>query len=162
MTEKETRNIIDHYHYWTHDAILADLSSKAFPFSVLCSNLGQDFNLSTCLRNSQAFCATEFIIYGRKRYDRRGTVGAHNYTKIRFFAEADLDNLKDYLSSKLVIGIDNIPGSEPIDSYSWDYNKHTVLAFGQEQIGLPQEIINISSKILYIKQYGATRSLNVG
>ena len=38
----ETRNIIDHYHYWEHDAILSDLDNKRFNYSVVCCNIGND------------------------------------------------------------------------------------------------------------------------
>ena len=61
-----------------------------------------------------------------------------------------------------VLGIDNVPGATAIDTYNWDSNTHYVLAFGQEQVGLPAEILDICDAVLYIKQYGTVRSLNVG
>ena len=76
----ETRNVIDHYHYWKHEAIIADLDSKRNNFTVLCSNLYNDFNIATVIRNSNAFLAKQVILYGSKQYDRRGTVGTHHYT----------------------------------------------------------------------------------
>jgi tRNA G18 (ribose-2'-O)-methylase SpoU len=36
------------------------------------------------------------------------------------------------------------------------------MIFGQEQIGVPTEILNICNDILYIPQYGSVRSINVG
>ena len=76
----ENRNIIDHYWYWKTEDIKADLDSKRHNFSILCSNLYNDFNIATVIRNSNAFLAKEVIVYGSKQYDRRGTVGTHNYT----------------------------------------------------------------------------------
>ena len=34
--------------------------------------------------------------------------------------------------------------------------------FGQEQIGIPKEILDMADDILYIPQYGSVRSINVG
>jgi tRNA G18 (ribose-2'-O)-methylase SpoU len=61
-----------------------------------------------------------------------------------------------------MIGIDNISDAKSIDDYEWDINTHYIIALGQEQVGLPEEIIQMCSELLYIKQYGSVRSLNVG
>lgn len=163
----ETRNILNHYHYWEHEAILADLDTKRNNFTVLCSNLYNDFNIATVIRNSNAFLSKQVILYGSKQYDRRGTVGTHHYTN--FVHAKTFDELneqleiihKTYENVKL-IGIDNVPNAMAIDTFEWDTNTHYVLAFGQEQVGLPTEILDICDHILYIKQYGSVRSLNVG
>ena len=159
--EKDTRNILDHYKYWSTEAIKADLDDKRFNYSVLCSNLYNDFNLSTVVRNANAFLAKEVIIYGRKKWDRRGAVGTQNYTNFKHVKEIDnLNNLfKDF---DIVIGIDNIDNSKDISDYNWDKNKKTLICFGQEQVGLPDEVLDACDETLYIKQYGSVRSLNVG
>ena len=163
----ETRNIIDHYHYWKHDAILADLDAKRHNFSVLCSNLHNDFNIATVIRNANAFLAKRVILYGSKQYDRRGTVGTHNYTRFIHAKtledlKATLQNLDDEHKGITLVGIDNIYNSYPIESYEWRKDTHYVLALGQEQLGLPDEVKKMCDKYLYIKQYGSVRSLNVG
>lgn len=158
----DTRNIIDYYHYWTNEAIKADLDTKRHNFSILCSNIGHDFNLATIIRNANAFLAKEVIIYGRKKYDRRGAVGTQNYTHFKYVRE--IEDLKGLFNQyDLILGIDNIPGAEPIEEYDWWNPKLNILiCFGQEQIGLPKEVIDMCHKLLYIKQYGSVRSLNVG
>ena len=163
----ETRNVIDHYHYWKHEAIIADLDSKRNNFTVLCSNLYNDFNIATVIRNSNAFLAKQVILYGSKQYDRRGTVGTHHYTNFlhtRTFSELEerIKIIRGTYGTVELIGIDNVPGATAIDEFSWSKNTHYVLAFGQEQVGLPTEILDICDHILYIKQYGSVRSLNVG
>jgi tRNA G18 (ribose-2'-O)-methylase SpoU len=47
-----------------------------------------------------------------------------------------------------------------MDSFVWP--KNTLMCFGQEQMGLPPEIIDRCQNVVYIKQYGSVRSLNVG
>jgi len=157
----DTRNIIDYYKYWQQDAILADLDTKRHNFSILCSNVGHDFNLGSIVRAGNAFLAKEVVIYGRKKYDRRGCVGTQNYTHFKHVRETD--NLAALFAEfDLVVGIDNIPGAEPIEEFEWSPNVKTLICFGQEQIGLPQEVISKCHKLLYICQYGSVRSLNVG
>jgi len=157
----DTRNVVDYMKYWTQEAILTNLDSQRHNFSILCLNFKYDINISAVVRNANAFLAREVIIYGRKKYDRRGAVGTQNYTHFKYVKESD--NLDEILSQyEHVIGIDNIPGAEPIEDFQWNPSAKTLICLGQEQIGLPQEIINRCHKLLYIKQYGSVRSLNVG
>jgi len=162
MTTTESRNIIDHYHYWKHDAILADLDDKRHNYSVLCTNLYNDFNIATVVRNANAFLAKEVIIYGSKKWDRRGAVGTHNYNRMKYFRESEFEKLTDYIRNFHIVCIDNVPGSVDISTCVWPEDSHTLLVFGQEQVGIPDELINISNKVAYIPQYGSVRSMNVG
>jgi tRNA G18 (ribose-2'-O)-methylase SpoU len=36
------------------------------------------------------------------------------------------------------------------------------MIFGQEQIGIPKKLLDLCDELVYIKQYGSVRSLNVG
>lgn len=157
-TRDDSRNIIDVYAYWSEDAIKADLRTKHHNFSVLITNRHQDFNIGSVIRNANAFCAKEVIIYGKKKYDRRGTVGAHLYTNlkhVRFEEVLDLSNC-------YVVGVDNIDGAISVETFEWPRDKHVVMIFGQEQTGLTQDMIDLCHNIVYITQYGSVRSLNVG
>jgi tRNA G18 (ribose-2'-O)-methylase SpoU len=155
------RNVIDYYAYWTNEAIIADLDERRHNFSVLVSNLYSDFNLGSVVRSSNAFLAKEVLVYGRKKYDRRATVGTHTYTHFKHVKECD--NLDIALSGfDMIVGIDNICNALPLEDFKWDKDKKVLICFGQEHVGLPQEIIDRCHKILYIKQYGSVRSLNVG
>lgn len=158
----ETRNIIDHYHYWKHDAILADLDSKRNNYSVLCSNLYNDFNISTVVRNANAFLAREVIIFGSRKWDRRGAVGTHKYSRLRYFKENEYDELVRYIDSYTVVCVDNVEDARTISSFEWSNDMHTLLVFGQEQVGIPEKLLDLADDVVYIPQYGSVRSLNVG
>lgn len=154
----DTRNVIDYFKYWDVDAIKTNLDAKRHNFSVLISNQFNDFNIGSIIRNSNAFLAKEVIIYGRKQYDKRGTVGTHLYENlhhVKFIEDLVLPE------DSVLIGVDNVANSIPIENYGWP-DKHVVMAFGQEQVGLPQEIIDKCEELVYISQYGSVRSLNVG
>ena len=166
-TASETRNIIDHYHYWNHEAILADLDSRANNFSIICSNLYNDFNIATCIRNANAFLAKRVFIYGSKQYDRRGTVGTHHYVRSVHCGTLDrlvqgLDTLVEEVGPLHIVAVDNIKNARRIDSYAWPKEKHVVMVLGQEQVGVPEELLAMAQDCVYIAQYGSVRSLNVG
>lgn len=155
------KNVVDYYAYWETEAIKADLDSKRFNYSILCSNLMYDMNLGTVIRNANAFLASEVIIYGRKRWDRRAAVGTQNYTHFKHVREEnELNDLIDEFD--VIIGIDNLDNSKDISNHDWNSEKKTLICFGQEQVGLPDEVLNVCHELLYIKQYGSVRSLNVG
>ena len=159
----ETRNIIDHYHYWKHEAILADLDKRRYNYTVVCCNLGNDFNIATVIRNANAFLAKEVWIYGNKQWDRRGAVGTQNYTRLRHFGIfSDTKDAMRKTPDSRIVCVDNIPSAKPIEDYDWCPLTHYFIILGQEQIGVPEEMIRISDDSIYIKQYGSVRSLNVG
>ena len=57
-----------------------------------------------------------------------------------------------------MIGIDNLPGAEPIDDYPLP--ARCVLLFGQEGPGLSREARELATAVLSIRQFGSTRSIN--
>ncbi len=164
----DNRNLIDHYKYWTDDAIRADLDVKRNNFSVVCCNIGNDFNIATVIRNANAFLAREVVIYGNKKYDRRGTVGTHHYTNFRHVKS--IENLNTYVEEVVsqfegkvkLLGIDNVSQAQDVNAYEFDPNIHYVMIFGQEQIGVPENVLSMCDDLLYIPQYGSVRSINVG
>jgi len=154
---EDGRNIIDYYWYWKQEDILAHLNERRLPYAVMVSNLFNDFNISTVIRNCNAFVAKETYYYGKKRFDKRGAVGMHLYERIRWIpTEEELDSIQGYTW----VGVDNVPGATPIDEYEWPTN--ALIVFGQEQVGVPPELLKRCKDVVYIRQYGATRSLNIG
>lgn len=157
--ETENRNVIDYYAYWTTEAIKTDLDKKRHNFSVLISNELNDFNVGQIIRNSNAFLAKEVIIYGRKKYDKRSTVGTHHYENISHVKCVDELNIP---VDTIVIGIDNIAIAKPIENFRWPKNHHVMMVFGQEQVGIAPTLLQVCEQFVYINQYGSVRSLNVG
>lgn len=162
----ETRNIQDKYWGWTVEQIKADLDLRRHNFSVLCLNIQGDFNLGTVIRNSNAFLAKEVIIFGKKRYNRRGTVGTHWYENLRHVKIEENDSeerlLEIFSEFDIIYGIDNVPEAKPIEKYNFDKDKKILFVFGEEGTGIPNKFINHCNEVLMIKQYGSVRSINVG
>ena len=59
-----------------------------------------------------------------------------------------------------MLGIDNVPGSVPLDGYP--VPAACVLLFGQESTGLSDAARAGAQAVLHIDQYGSTRSINAG
>jgi len=157
----DNRNVINFYKYWETDAIIADLDTKRHNFSVLCANIQGDFNIGTVIRASNCFLAKEVIIYGKRKFDKRGTVGTHHYTHFKHVKECnDLSFLKK--SDNFIIGVDNIDTAEPVDNFDFPIDKHIIFIFGEECNGLSPEMLKICDALIYVRQFGSVRSLNVG
>jgi len=154
----DRRNVCDHYKYWSHDAILADQDKNRSDLVILAENFGNDFNISTVIRSSNAFLCNRVLIVGARKWDRRGACGMQNYEHISFFPTVE-NALKDYEDYNVVV-LDNVPGAEDIYNYKW--KKKTVLILGQESIGVSPESMKIARDVVYIPQWGSVRSLNVG
>jgi tRNA G18 (ribose-2'-O)-methylase SpoU len=60
----------------------------------------------------------------------------------------------------MVIGIDNVPGAEVLDPAALP--RRCILLFGQEGPGLSEAARAACARVLYIPQYGSTRSVNAG
>lgn len=156
----DARNVIDRYKHMSDELIRGDLNSRRFNFGILLQNLAGDFNKASVIRNNNAFCGKEVILFGEKQYDRRGACGMHKYEHLTHVSVLDdLDKITSGYDK--IICIDNIDGAEAIEDYSFDHDINTLFVFGEEGIGVCPELIERCDTALYIRQYGAVRSINV-
>ena len=156
--ESWTYNVIDKFKHLTVSQIKSTLAENAFPYAVLCENVIGDFNLGTIIRNANAFNAREIFYIGNKKFDRRGMCGVHNYSDVKWLST--MDELLAMKDKYVFVGVDNISGSVPVSSHNWE--KNTLLIFGEEGVGLTPTIQKLCDKMVYIEQFGSVRSLNVG
>ena len=156
----DTRNVVDKYRCWTREAIVEDLDKNRHSFHIAVENWEHDFNIGTVVRNANAFMARGVHIVGKRRWNRRGAMVTDRYQHV--FHHATVEEFLSWAVAETlaVIGIDNVPGSVPIENTKLP--KKCVLVFGQEGPGLSKEMIAASSQILAITQYGSTRSINAG
>ena len=154
----DRRNVADRYRYWRLEAIVADLDGRRHPFHVAVENWQHDLNIGAVVRNANAFLAAEVHIVGARRWNRRGAMVTDRYQHIRH--HATVDDFAEWAAheSLPVLGIDNLPGSVPIDSYALP--RRCALLFGQEGPGLSARACEICDAVLAIRQFGSTRSIN--
>jgi tRNA G18 (ribose-2'-O)-methylase SpoU len=158
LANGDTRNVVDQYRYWKHDAIVADLDSKRHPFHVAIENWQHDLNIGSVVRTANAFMAKEVHIIGRRRWNRRGAMVTDRYQHVRH--HPTVEEFVEWAQGEglRIIGIDNFPDSVPLETYELPEN--CVLVFGQEGPGLTPEVHAAADATLSIAQFGSTRSMN--
>ena len=160
LAEGDRRNVVDKYRYWTREAIVADLDQTRNPIHIAIENWEHDFNIGTVVRNANAFNTAGVHIVGKRRWNRRGAMvkdrfhHVHRHESVEgFVAWATSEQLP-------VIGIDNLPGSVPLERTTLP--ESCVMVFGQEGPGLSEAVREVVQMVCSISQFGSTRSINAG
>jgi tRNA G18 (ribose-2'-O)-methylase SpoU len=160
LSKGDRRNVVDRYRYWSNEAIVADLDQRRHGFHVAIENWQHDMNIGTVVRNANAFLAAEIHIVGRRRWNPRRAMVTDPYQHVRH--HPTIDDLVAWAGAADValIGIDNLPGSQPIEDV--DLPRSCMLLFGQEGPGLSATARLAVAMTCSIAQYGSTRSINAG
>ena len=163
LAEGDRRNVLDVYRYWSVEAIVADLDTRRHPFHVAIENWEHDRNIGTVVRRANAFLAAEVHIVGKRKWNRRGAMMTDVYQHVRH--HESIESLLDWAAAHAdgplsVIGVDNLPGSVPIESA--ELPQRCLLLFGQEGPGLSAAAHAAAEQVCSIAQFGSTRSINAG
>lgn len=170
-------NVRDEFKYLHADDIKEINHRHALPYAVCALNLEGDLNVGMMARTSNLLGAENFIIYGRRKFDRRSLVGAQNYLQITRIEGIDTDEAGNYISSenktygtfdKLMENYHYTPifveqGGIPITEIDWKSiaNLNTpCFVFGNESTGIPQEMMK-NKLVVSVPQLGVLRSFNV-
>jgi tRNA G18 (ribose-2'-O)-methylase SpoU len=156
----DRRNVIDRYRYWRREAIVADLDTRRHDFHVAIENWQHDLNIGTVVRNANAFLAAEVHIIGKRKWNRRGAMVTDRYQHVRLHDSIDGFVAWAAGAELPVIGIDNLPGARLLERASLP--RRCVLLFGQEGPGLSEAARVACAQVLFIAQFGSTRSINAG
>ena len=152
-------NVLDEYKSWSVNEIKNDLRAKAHPFAVLMEHWKGDFNISTMIRNANAFNASQVFYIGRKRFDRRGTVGTHHYVDLNYLN--DFDELLKLKEKYVFVALDNnLDCCVSMETFEWPDN--ALMIFGEEGEGISPLLLKECDYCVNITQFGSVRSLNVG
>ena len=160
LAEGDTRNVVDRYRNWTVEAIVADLDARRHPFHVAIENFEHDMNIGSVVRSANAFLAAEVHIVGNRRWNRRGAMVTERYQHVRHHESIEALVAWCEEAGIPLIGIDNVEGSVPIETY--EIPRECVLVFGQEGPGLSPQAQAACVDLLAITQFGSTRSINAG
>lgn len=154
----DSRNVADHYRFWTMEAIVADLDTKRHSFHVAIENWQHDLNIGSIVRTANAFLADTVHIVGRRRWNRRGAMVTDRYQHV--LHHPTVDDLLLYARERNVpiVAIDNVERSVAVEETVLP--RQCILLFGQEGPGLSPEALEAADLVVEITQYGSTRSLN--
>ena len=160
LAEGDRRNVVDKYRYWTREAIVADLDLTRNPLHIAIENWEHDFNIGTVVRNANAFNTAGVHIVGKRRWNRRGAMVTDRYHHVHH--HESVEGFVAWAASERlpVIGIDNLPGSVPLETTTLP--EACVMVFGQEGPGLSEAVREVVEMVCSISQFGSTRSINAG
>ena len=136
--------------------------AETYPISVAAVNFMCDGNLGYILRSAACFGAKCVHVIGA--VPERSVLNASSGSLCDYVEIIQHDNPMDFLAHARqndykVISAELSEGAESIDSYNFNTDKHVCLVVGNEQTGVPIEILNNSEKI-YIPMPGVGYCLN--
>ncbi|WP_195318793.1 TrmH family RNA methyltransferase [Weissella cibaria] len=169
------RNVTDFYKGKSDDEIRSDLDQRRGEMISIMQNLSHDFNKASAVRNSNAFGMRKLIFLnpenpaipdapeGIKKWDRRGSLGTQNYEHIEHRRVTDYQAVFDQLhvDGYTIYAVDNTPGYQPQSLYNVTFPAKSAFLFGEERLGLADDLIAAADAMIYIPQYGSVRSINV-
>lgn len=165
-------NVHDRLKGRSMESLRSYQSNDSAPFGVCILNLLGDLNVGIILRTAALTGAKKVFIFGRKKYDKRSTVGAYKYLDIEHIDNGMLDEMTvDPNTFHLTLFENHFypvfveQGGVPLQEYDW----HPVvgdgfmpcLVFGNEGHGVPDNLMEPGCEIVSIEQRGVIRSFNV-
>lgn len=158
-------NVLDSLKDLSVPDIAEYCSRNSIPASVAMININGDFNLSTMIRNANFFGFRSVHYVGKKKWDKRGSVGTHHYTPM-YHHKDEVSFLHQCYGRTIIAVENNIPEYQDktinLFNYKFDYFQQPIFVFGEENKGLSSTILDRANIILTIPNYGSVRSLNVG
>lgn len=158
LRDGDRRNVVDQYRYWSVEAISAELDKYRHPLQIAVENWEKDLNLGSIVRTANAFLVEQVHIVGEKRWNKRGAMVTDRYQHVRYHPSIAAFGQWLEQAGLPVVGIDNIAGSQPIETYRLP--RECVMFFGQEGPGMSPEAQRLCAVMLHITQFGSTRSIN--
>lgn len=160
-------NVIDAYKNLPLEKIKEIADAHRLPFAVSLANITGDLNTGVIIRTACVFGAEKVFIFGRRKYDRRSTVGAHHYIDV--LAHTTIQGPNDEFDWDIMLQTIRIngytpilieQGGQPLNTMKVELYSPLCLVFGAEDTGIPKQVCD--SEICYsIPQPGILRSLNV-
>ena len=146
-------------------------------FDLMLLNITGDLNFGIIIRTSHLLGANKVIVFGRRRLDKRATVGAENYQEVERYEGLNTDltiNKEEFFKildkNKLYFPIFVEIGGKNLKEIKWKNeipkNVTPIFIFGNENRGISEEIMDEAKKrnlgiIVSIPQKGVLKSLNV-
>ena len=171
--EERELNVRDEFKHLSHDEHLELHDDSRLPYAVACINLTGDLNVGSIVRSAAMLGCETVFIYGRKKFDKRGLVGAHNYQRVEHISIDLPDDLGDFppdVNYEVLIqtldGLGYTPfgletGGARIDQMQFTEIVSPCIVVGNENMGLP-DYLRSRLPLVSIPQMGVMRSLNVG
>lgn len=159
-------NVADEFKSLPLDIIQAHAQRRQLPYAIALANINGDLNTGMMIRTACVLGAAHVFIFGRKKYDRRSTVGAHHYINIHHHNTITENGQFDWIFALDVIRVHGFTPilieqhGNPLSSLRLSPDERVCLVLGSEDCGIPEEVCAVE-RTYTIPQIGVLRSLNV-
>jgi len=161
-------NVLDHLKNSSVDNIKNYYTKNSINAAAAMMHITGDFNLGSLIRSANFYGFNETVyVGGKKSYDRRSTVGTHNYipsvylkTENDFF-EYTKDKYSIICIENNISQFYNKTSSLFDNNVFCDIKNPPIFLFGEEQRGISESMLNLCDRIITIPCYGTVRSINV-
>ena len=153
-------NVKDKFKSCTVSEIKETLKATNSGFSVMMTQLKGDFNFSSVVRSANGFNAKEVFYFGKKKWDRRGSLGTHHYTDVKYISS--MEELILLKENYCFVALENTGQTSMLHDFDWKKcsGKNPLIILGEEACGLPDEILKICDYVVEIPMMGSVRSFN--
>lgn len=159
-------HVRDPFLTMTNDEVKAVAGQHALPFAVAIPNLSSlDLNTGAIIRSACALGAQCVFLFGRRKYDRRPTIGTHHYIDVLSFpqdnadAEFDWQYLLETVRTHDYTPVIIEQGGEALHHFDGSAGGPYCLVLGAESHPVPHSVCQ-SERWYAIPQPGVGRSLN--
>ena len=158
-------NVADEYKDNTVEENRAICDKQSLPFSIAVMSVAGDLNIGMMMRTASLLGASDFFIFGRRKYDKRSTVGAQNYINVHRYP-MDVKSLHDVCQDTGYQPVFIEQGGLTLPLTEGEWNRmptKPMFVFGSESDGIPEDIIYTfpHAPIISIPHRGVLRSYNV-
>src|SRR5690606_40259295 len=108
---EDTRNVTDEFKGWSHDDIVRELDKRGTGLEIAIENTERDFNMGTIVRSANAFGVRHIHVVGRRQWNKRGAMATDKYLHVHYYGTVDEFANEMEHRNRVVIAVDNIPGS---------------------------------------------------
>lgn len=172
-------NVQDSYRHLNEEELRAICDQDRLPISVCLLNVTGDLNVGVSIRTALNLGARRVFVIGNKKYDKRSTVGAHNYIDIikvkatgKFDDTIDSGIFHETMTTYNMYPVAVEQGGVDIRTFFETANfslalekagpdRELCFVFGNEGMGIPIDILNDIKEVVSIPQLGVLRSYNV-
>jgi tRNA G18 (ribose-2'-O)-methylase SpoU len=143
----------------------SSFQKQNFPIVLVCDNVSKAPNIGSLFRTADAFGIESLMLCGEHiSLGRRMTKTSRATEKFVDYEihRNTLELVKDLKTRNyLIIALEITSNSILIQDLKFSKNQKVALIIGDENLGIPDSILNVSDIICHINMYGQNSSMNV-
>tara|TARA_R100000008_G_scaffold1988_2_gene1657 strand:- start:2627 stop:3160 length:534 start_codon:yes stop_codon:yes gene_type:complete len=137
-------------------------TAKKYPISLCAINFRVDDNLGYLVRSAACFGAERLYVVGH--VPERSRIKASSGSLIDYVEIISFTTPRDFIAhaksqGMQIVAAELVEGARPLSTYNFSFGRPLVVVVGNEQNGVPPEIIQ-NSEVIYVEMPGVGYCLN--